>query len=193
MTTQLPARLILASGSPRRKTLLQSHGYCFDVIVPHDSVEASVSRDLAPKEFVAAAAVAKANAIAMTLNQGVVLAADTVAVCDDTILGKPSDRQDAKRILQILSGRDHDVITGVALHNAATNRSCVNVETTSLRMRAFTENELSAYLDTDGWVGKAGAFGYQDGLNWVKIIDGLESNVVGLPVERLPSWLATIL
>lgn len=184
--------MILASGSPRRKQLLTEHGYDFSVIVPDESVEASVSLDLTPEEFVQAASFAKAKAIIESISAGVVIAADTVAVCDLQMIGKPVDRDHAREILLTLQGRLHSVLTGVTVWNSATGTNISHVESTQLMMSPFSEKELNDYLDTEQWRGKAGAFGYQDGLDWVRIEDGLESNVVGLPVELIPDMLEQV-
>ena len=185
--------LILASGSPRRKELLEANGYSFSVIVPDESVEASVSSDLPPSEFVAAASFAKAQAILALVDRGVIIAADTVAVCGGQIIGKPRNRSHARDILNTLRGRDHQVLTGVTLWDKTSNRNITVVERTDLVMEAIAPADLEAYLETNQWQGKAGAFGYQDGLDWVRISQGLESNVVGLPIELIPDLLKKLL
>ena len=184
--------LILASGSPRRKQLLTEHGYQFSVIVPDESVEESISKDLDAKAFVKAASFAKARAVAETIDVGILLAADTIAVCDSQIIGKPVDRTDARRILELLQGRQHFVLTGVTVWNCETGLNVTHVESTRLMMNSIGSIELDHYLDSQQWQGKAGAFGYQDGLDWVQIENGLESNVVGLPVELIPELLGKV-
>ena len=177
--------LILASGSPRRKELLSAAGVQFDVIVPDESVELSVPSDLCPEAFVAEASFRKSKAIADSVKKKLVVAADTVAEVNSEILGKPGDREHARQILSLLSGKRHKVLTGITVWNCETGDYWTHVETTTLHMDRRPENEIEDYLDSEQWIGKAGAFGYQDGLDWVRIIDGLESNVVGLPIELL--------
>ena len=139
-----------------------------------------------------AAALAKATSIATRHQNGIVLAADTVADCDGEILGKPIDRADAQRMLTAMSDRQHRVLTGVCLWDCESGKHSAYLEKTTLKMDQFPPDQLEAYLDSKQWQGKAGAFGYQDGLGWIHIVDGLASNVVGLPVERLSAWVAEI-
>jgi len=183
-------QLILASGSPRRKQLLEAAGFSFTVMVPDESVEQAVDLSLSPHEFVVEAAFQKAKAISSRVDSGIVLAADTVAECGGRIIGKPRDRAHAKEILLAMSGTRHAVMTGVCLWNCETGKSIEYCETTLLQMDVLSEDWLTGYLDSEKWRGKAGAFGYQDGLDWIRIVEGLESNVVGLPIEKLRAWLA---
>ena len=182
--------LILASGSPRRAQLLLAAGYQFEVIVAADSAECGVcSRETAP-ELVARYAYRKAADVASRLESGLVLAADTVASCLGQILGKPRDQQHAEVIPRTLSGRRHDVYTGVCLWSVTDRKCLVDVVRTELEMAALSEAMLEDYLDSMLWEGKAGAFGYQDGNDWLRVLgDGSESNVVGLPMERLAELL----
>ncbi len=193
MTNQPVIHLILASQSPRRQQLLRTAGWQFTVDPPDDSVEQAVDGSLPPEQFVAAAALAKATSIAARHEIGIVLAADTVADCDGEILGKPTDRADAARMLTTMSNRTHRVLTGVCLWDCQSEKHTSYVEQTTLKMDAFPSDQLDAYLDSQQWQGKAGAFGYQDGLDWIHIVEGLESNVVGLPVERLSNWLSDLM
>lgn len=181
--------LVLASQSPRRRQLLAAAGYEFIVSAPDDEVERAVAPGLPPEKLVVVSARAKAEAIAQALKTGVVIAADTVAECKGQILGKPESRADAKRMLELMSGQRHRVLTGVCLWRRPDDRIATFLETTELEMEVLKPEALDRYLDSKDWQGKAGAFGYQDGLDWVHIIEGLESTVVGFPVERLKEWL----
>ena len=181
--------IILASQSPRRKTLLQTAGYDVLVIPPDESAEHSVEFIDDPRCFVKEAAEAKARFVAKRLKEGVVLAADTIAVCDSQRLGKPTDREDARRMLRQLSGRRHRVLTGVVLWHRPSDRIVRKIAETELQMDVLEEAEIESYLDTGLWKGKAGGFGYQDGWDWLHVVRGSESNVVGLPIESLPVWL----
>ncbi|MBR4835115.1 MAG: Maf-like protein [Thermoguttaceae bacterium] len=122
----------------------------------------------------------------------VVVSCDSVAVCDGEILGKPADRADAERILRLLSGTEHEVRTGLCLWTAPENRVLRRVEISRLYMEPFSEERLAAYLESGLWTGKAGAFGYQDGNDWLRMTSGSESNVVGLPLGALADSLRTL-
>ena len=196
---QLPAppRIILASQSPRRRELLAAAGYAFDVIAPASDVECGVCSESGPAKLVAELALRKATAIMAQVviadadRRGqLLLAADTVAECDGFILGKPRDETDARKMLEQLSGREHRVYSGVCLWKIGEPAPQTRVSVTRLRMDSLSNAELTSYLAGGQWEGKAGAFGYQDRLGWVHIIEGSESNVVGLPMELLAEMLA---
>lgn len=182
--------LILASGSPRRAQLLAAAGYEFTVQVASDSAECGICSRETAAEMVARYAFRKAMDVADRNQQGLILAADTVAACVGQILGKPQDRQHAESILRTLSGRRHHVYTGVCLLSIIAKKCMVEVVRTELEMQPLNELMLSDYLESMRWEGKAGAFGYQDGNDWLSVIgDGSESNVVGLPMERLSEMM----
>ena len=96
------------------------------------------------------------------------------------------------QMLQRLRGRKHSVYSGVCLWDKATSHRSIRVDVSHLWMEPITDAELEAYLDTEQWVGKAGAFGFQDGPNWIRLETGSESNVVGLPMEMLASMLTEL-
>ena len=183
-------RLILASGSPRRRELLKAAGYVFEVIEPDESAECGVCSGTGPAALVAELAFRKAADVARRIDCGLVIAGDTVAESRGQILGKPTDRDHAERMLRELGGRQHRVLTGICVWRVPNSKPDVQVATTSLVMDALTDDQLAEYLDTDAWRGKAGAFGYQDSLGWVKVLEGSESNVVGLPMQLLEQMLA---
>lgn len=131
----------------------------------------------------------KAEDVAVRTESGLVLAADTVAYCLGQVLGKPHDREHAKSMLQHMSDRVHQVYTGVCLWHRPTNLIVREFAKTDLKMTPLSEAQLEAYLDTNAWEGKAGAFGFQDGLDWVHIVEGEETNVVGLPMPLLKQML----
>ena len=182
--------LILASGSPRRAQLLSAAGYPFTVQVASDEAECGVcSRETAP-EMVARYAYRKAADVAARNDSGLILAADTVASCVGQILGKPRDQDHAESILRTLSGRRHDLYSGICLWSVKQQKCVVEVVRTELEMQPLTDAMLDQYLESMLWEGKAGAFGYQDGNDWLAVLDGgSESNVVGLPMERLAELL----
>lgn len=183
-------RLILASASPRRAQLLRENGYSFEVIEPPLEEPARLSEGLGPIELAEALSFFKAKSVAERLRDGLVLGADTIATLDGEIFGKPRDREDARRILRTICGTRHDVITGVALIDAATKRRSMRHDVTAVFMRYLSEGELTDYLDSNEWQGKAGAYGIQDhGDAFVERIEGSFTNVVGLPMELLARML----
>jgi septum formation protein len=196
-----PHALILASSSPRRRELLTEAGYKFQVIAPDAEVECGVCSSSGPAGLVTELAFRKAAAIVRQLTNTptseiatfaptIVLAADTVAECDGFILGKPRDEAHARAMLTQLSGREHRVLTGLCLWTLGEKEPLIRVDVTRLRMDQLTEAQLDEYLASGQWEGKAGAFGYQDRLGWVHIVEGSASNVVGLPMELLAPMLA---
>ncbi len=186
--------LVLASQSPRRKELLTAAGLHFEVVPASPDAETPIPRDgTSPAEFVKRQARQKAEDVARQLagRDCFVLACDTVAVCRGEILGKPANREDARRMLRMLSGSVHETISGICLLNPAVpDFEKLDAVTTELFMEPLSDEILEAYLATDIWVGKAGAFGYQDGNDWLRILTGSASNVVGLPLEQLMEWNA---
>jgi septum formation protein len=181
--------LILASGSPRRRELLTEAGYEFTVLVPSESAECGVCSRETPPELVARLAYQKARDVAMRVERGMVLGCDTVAECRGQILGKPANAAHARQMLELLRGREHHVYSGVCLWRRPDDKTLVEVAVTRLRMDEFSDPELDDYLESGLWEGKAGAFGYQDRLEWLRIEEGSESNVVGLPVELVQEML----
>jgi septum formation protein len=182
--------LILASTSPRRRQLMEQHGYKFEVIPPHESAECGVCSRETPPELVARLAYQKAKDVAERTESGLVIGCDTVAECCGLILGKPKNREHAREMLSLLRGREHHVYSGLCLWRRPGEEHHVQVDVTRLVMDPITDEQLEAYLNTDLWEGKAGAFGYQDGNDWVRVLSGSESNVVGLPMELLARMLA---
>lgn len=181
--------LVLASSSPRRRLLLEAAGYEFTVVPPADSAECGICSRETPPELVARLAIQKTADVAARTERAMVLGADTVAECVGLVLGKPENRQHAEEMLRRLSGRAHSVYTGVCLWSRPDNRWIVDVVRTKLIMDPLSEEQLRGYLDSRRWEGKAGAFGYQDGEDWLHVQEGSESNVVGLPLERLAELL----
>jgi len=184
--------MILASQSPRRRDLLQGAGYTFEVIPPAEGVEDGHLVRESPAEFVARLAYQKAADVARRVENGIIIGCDTVAECEGQILGKPIDRHDARRMLRLMSGQVHHVYSGLCLYRNPGEVSLVKVETTKLKMMPLSEIKLEKHLDSNRWRGKAGAFGFQDGQEWVRIIVGSETNVVGLPMELFATMLAEI-
>jgi septum formation protein len=172
--------LILASASPRRQELLHSAGIPFTV-QPADIDETPLSGE-APRDCAERLAREKALAVFRIRPQDCVLGADTIVVIDDMILGKPRDVGDAGRMLRMLSGRAHSVITGACVLSPVAPESTAS-ETTLVTMCELSEDEISDYVATGEPMDKAGAYAIQ-GLasRWIPRIEGDYSNVVGLPV-----------
>ncbi len=180
-------RLILASASPRRAELLTSAGFEFE-IVPAD-VDESLLPGEQPASYALRVAVAKATAAAARVGDDrVVLAADTVVVIGNRILGKPVDDADARSMLRLLSGTVHTVLTAVVLRTGAEQRSTVVV--TRVHFRRLLDKEIDWYLETGEPDGKAGAYAIQGrAARFIDWIDGSWSNVVGLPIETVDRLL----
>lgn len=183
-------KLILASQSPQRRQILEEMNLDFDVIPPDHDAEDAQKPNESPTELVRRLARQKAENVFRRLCEDVlVIGCDTVVVCRGEILGKPIDRDDAQRMLRLLQGERHQVLSGLCL--LAVERRCCEVAATELSMQSLTEREIGDYLNAGLWEGKAGAFGYQDGHPWITIIEGSESNVIGLPKELLQQIIET--
>lgn len=187
---------ILASQSPRRKQLLEWADLQFDIIV--SAADEDFPADMDVQEVPVHIAKNKALAVQekikneLTAQKGKwIIAADTIVVLDNEIIGKPVDKADAVRILQKLSGKTHRVITGVYLINGAASQSFS--ETTLVHFHPLTDEQIHYYIDQYQPYDKAGAYGIQDwiGVVGIKGIEGDFYNVMGLPVSKLLSYLPT--
>lgn len=178
--------LILASASPRRRELLAHLRLSF--VVEAADIDETPRPDEDPRAYTERLAAEKALAIAQRHREAAVLAADTTVVLDDLILGKPADGADARRMLHLLQGRAHRVITGVALwSNGQMN---VESEQTSVTFAAMSGEDIAAYVLTGEPLDKAGAYGIQGAAaQFIPRIDGDYSNVVGLPLSRVRTML----
>ncbi len=176
--------LTLASASPRRRQLLEALGMDFRVqpsFIPEDPLP-----DETPMLLVRRLALAKAQAVAAHLSEGLVIGADSVVVHQDEILGKPGMVEEARRMLTRLHGNAHQVFSGVAVVDAANGQFQVDSKTTSVVMRHYSEDEMEAYIASGSPMDKAGAYGVQDdGFHPAASVEGCYSNVVGLPLCTL--------
>ena len=180
-------QLILASQSPRRKELMELFRIPFTVRVA-DIDESMNGAD--PYNEVARVSRLKAMAVSREADD-VVIAADTIVVCDGKVLGKPGDEDDARRMLHLLSGRDHQVMTGLCVLRGDKVLSCTEV--TDIHFRALTEKEIEEYIRTGDPMDKAGSYGIQSGAAlFAEKLCGDYFNVVGLPVCRLGKLLKEI-
>ncbi|MGL5097847.1 MAG: Maf family protein [Planctomycetia bacterium] len=180
--------LVLASASPRRKDLLTEAGFTFEVRPSHADEPDPVGFP-SPASYVAHVAWIKARGSVVPGDPRWIIAADTMVVLNDRLIGKADDRAHAERILRSLQNTTHHVVTGVSLHLPALGLTLSTEEFSSVHMRSLTDHEIESYLDSRQWEGKAGAYGVQDRDPFVKAIDGSVSNVVGLPMERLAELL----
>ena len=180
--------LILASRSPRRHALLTEAGYSFEVVFPSDEAECGIGEHESSAEAVARLARQKAEDVVRRIPEGLVLGCDTVADCEGSILGKPTDLEHAREMLQSLRGRTHRVLSSLCLWRVGETPD-VRVAETVLVMDRIPDDAIEDYLESGLWKGKAGAFGLQDRQGWIHIVQGSESNVVGLPMELLEEML----
>ena len=179
----LPRRIVLASSSPRRRDLLQAAG--FEIIIRPADVE-ELTGGLAPRDLVVSNAEKKALHVAAERRGDLILGADTVVVLDGKILGKPRDRNHASEMLGRLSGRVHEVLTGVCLVRGGTKKVCLFVESTCVLFRSLDEAMIQAYLADIDPLDKAGAYAAQDDRGrLIERIEGSLENVIGLPVARV--------
>lgn len=182
---QFSVPFILASQSPRRRTLLEQLGVEFQVQV--SPAEETLRESKSPSETVEALARRKVRPVAANHPTALVLAADTLVAHDGTILGKPESPQEAKEMLRRLSGSIHTVYTGVALQHEKSGRNESTVASTHVTFASLTDVEIRAYVETGAPMDKAGGYGIQDhtGPLFVKQIEGDYYNVVGLPLRDL--------
>lgn len=186
-------RIILASQSPRRQQLMREAGYEFDIVLPSETAECGIcSRESTP-ELVARLAYQKAMDVKLRVaGDAVVVACDTLADIMGRVLGKPKDRRHAEQMLRTLSGRRHAVYSGLCVVRLPGGEPHVQVAKSELTMSQLSESQIVSYLDSEDWVGKSGAFGYQDGHPWLQLISGTADNVVGLPLDLLKQMLAEV-
>jgi septum formation protein len=185
-------KLILASSSPRRAEILASVGWPFEIAVA--GIDETRFAGEEPIRYVQRLARSKAETVAARIGRGLVLGADTTVVIGDEILGQPRDDDDAKRMLELLSGKWHEVLTGVALVVPEDrSRTLVDCERTRGRFSEMSATEMAWYLSTGEATGKAGAYGIQGkaGL-FIEEIQGDYFNIVGLPIRLVYSLARSI-
>lgn len=175
-------KLILASKSPRRAELLRAAGWPFAAVAAN--IDESRHADEAAVSYVRRLAQSKAEKVAQQFPDDLVLGADTTVVIGDEILGQPGDAATAHRMLQLLSGKWHQVLTGVALVRAADRKLSVDHQVTRVRFAELTQDEIDWYVDTGEPLDKAGAYGIQDrAARFIEEIQGDYFNIVGLPMR----------
>ena len=177
----LREKLVLASGSPRRAEILERAGW------PHEIIVAGIDETLLPDEeaasYVQRLARSKAEKVASGLDGGLVLGADTTVVVAGQILGQPVDEADARRMLDLLNAKWHEVLTGVALVRVG-GETRVGYETTRVRFAEMSNEEIDWYISTGEPFGKAGAYGIQGNASlFIEEIEGDYFNIMGLPIR----------
>jgi septum formation protein len=189
MTSRRLDRIILASASPRRAELLRAAGIDFD-IRPAD-VDEAIRPGEAPGDYVSRLAEAKARVVHERDGNQTVLAADTAVVVDGQILGKPMDEADAKRMLRMIGGRTHEVLTAVSVFHPGQIVD-TRVDTTTVEFAQLSESDIDWYVSSGEPMDKAGAYAVQ-GLSsrFVTRVEGSYSNVVGLPIALVYQMLTT--
>ena len=180
-------RLFLASTSPRRRQILALLGVPFEVIAPE--FEERISAQLPADQEVLEFALGKAQSVATKHPESIVIGSDTMIELSGEKIGKPADREDARRILRALSGKTHRIFTSVALVDSG-ERGIMNVETVSVEMRRYTEEEIENYLRSGESDDKAGAYSIQgQGSDLIKSICGDYLAAVGMPLRRIALYL----
>lgn len=181
-------KIILASGSPRRKKVLEQVGLDFEVEVSNyeeKSIPGAKASELA--EFLSSE---KANLVAINHNDAIIIGADTLVVLNNEILGKPKSEEEAKEMLRKLSNNIHTVVTGFTLIDTAKNKTFTSHVETKVTFKDLSELEIAAYVETGGTMDKAGAYGIQEkGGLFVKNIEGDYFNVMGLPIFAISQAL----
>ena len=178
--------LVLASGSPRRQQLLARLGLAFRIVVPQAEEDTPPTTEGRPEEVAELLALTKAEAIARARWGETVLAADTIVVHGETVLGKPANEAQARAMLRRLRGRQHRVITGLAVVDTVSDRRAVSHLVTPVRMRGYSDTELDAFVARGEALDKAGAYAIQDRqFAPAASYDGCYCNVVGLPLKAV--------
>jgi septum formation protein len=177
-------KLVLASGSPRRKILLGQIGLTFEV--RESGVDESIDVGDNPATHVTVLSQQKASAVADGYDDAIIIGADTVVVLDGKIIGKPSDEREAEVMLNALSGRWHEVYTGFTLVDRPSDRQISRVEMTKVKFRKLADSEIAEYVRSGSPMDKAGAYGIQDdyGAVFVERIEGCFYTVVGFPLTK---------
>ena len=181
-------QIVLASQSPRRRELLEVLGLPFSVVV--STADETVLAGESPEAYVARVARAKGQEVASRVTDSLVLSADTVVTIDGEILGKPTDRNDAIRMLERLSGHQHEVYTAVCLIDQRTGRMREGLDRTRVWFSTMTRAQILGYIDRENVMDKAGAYAIQGFASvYIPKIEGSYSNVMGLPLALVGSLL----
>ncbi len=184
-------RFILASSSPRRAQILTREKVRFEIKIPDSHNEENIFSD--PVTHVLELSRRKAQNVADEVEDGIILGADTIVVLEEEILGKPKNKNGALSILKKLSGRMHQVYTGITLINKSTGKMISDYDVTKVKFKQLDEQKILDYIATGEPMDKAGAYGIQGmGSFLVDHIEGSLDNVIGLPIEKLQEMLSRI-
>ncbi len=184
-------KLVLASSSPRRAELLRKAKVDFEILFPQNIVEENISAD--PVSHVMELSRKKAESVVEKAKNRLILGADTVVVLNGEILGKPRDKEDALRILKMLSSKEHKVYTGITLLDERSGERVSGYQLTRVKFNRLQEEEIKDYIESGEPLDKAGAYGIQGMGNFlVERIEGDLDNVIGLPVRKLKELLIEI-
>ena len=182
--------IYLASKSPRRRDLLKQLGIKFRLVIPEVS-EKIIKRN--PKRFAMSLARQKVESVEKNIKKGIIIGVDTVVVINNKILGKAKDKNDARIMIKLLSGKEHQVISGLYILSKPNNRAILTSEITNVKFRKLSDNEIEKYISSREPYDKAGAYGIQSiGGIFVEWLIGCYLNVVGLPVAKLLKCLEKI-
>ena len=180
--------IILASASPRRKELLKKINLKFEVDA--SDCKEDINPGLVPEELVRQLSIKKAKSVAARHKNAIIIAADTIGVMGDKILGKPHTKNEARKMLHAISGKSHLVITGFSILDTATNKIVTRMVNTKVYIKKLTDQEIDAYVKTGEPLDKAGAYAIQGlGAIIVEKIEGDYYNVMGLPLNALTEAL----
>jgi len=187
----------LASASPRRKLLLAQAGIACEVVPPAVDDATVALGPMTPPQMVTALAHLKARSAAIELTArnpiagGLVLGADTVCLHRGTIMGQPRDADDARRMLNALQGDSHQVLTGVCLFHLPSGPRWISMDTAIVTLGNLADMQIDTYVASNAWRGKAGAYNYDEQVKagWPLACEGDPATVMGLPIQRLPSWI----
>ncbi|CEH33107.1 Maf family protein [Romboutsia lituseburensis] len=180
--------IILASASPRRKEILENTNTKFEII--KSEIDEVILDNELPSQVVMRLAFEKSIDIALKHPDSLVIGADTVVVLNNNILGKPKDSSDAFNMIKQLSGKTHQVITGISLINLNANQKIIDYVVSNVKFKNLSEEDIKDYIQTNESLDKAGAYGIQGfGAMLVEEIQGDYFNIVGLPISRLSDLL----
>lgn len=185
----IQTRIVVASTSPTRKALCEKLGLGLEFILP-DGAREEIDARRPVERLVVENALSKAKATAAKISKGIVIGLDTVVHFEGKAIGKPKDGDDAKKILSNFSGKWHEIVTGIAVVDTASGKTLTAVEKTRVKFRQLSEKQVDDYVETGEPFGKAGAYAIQEGgAAFVEKVEGSETNVVGLPTEKIAALL----
>lgn len=175
-------KIVLASGSPRRKEILENMNLKFDII--KSEIEETTLENESPEDLVKRLSYEKAHDIATRNRDSIVIGADTVVVLDNNVLGKPKDKEDAFNMLKKMSGREHDVITGISILCLDSKKEIIDFCVSKVKFKNLSDEDIYSYIATGECMDKAGAYGIQGlGGILVEYIKGDYFNIVGFPIS----------